>query len=223
MRSHRVVPREKLIAKRKFQSRRMASVTMSVLDVDLWFVQRDPVGHAITKSASHQGREFREPLGAVTIQPTPFCEQRRWEVPVKQRGVGRDASRDDLVDQSIVEVEPRFVHRTHTVRENPGPGDRQPVRLEPHRLHDGNVLGVPVIVVTGDGAGMALLDHSGRVAIVVPDRPASPSFEGRSFDLICRGRGAPQEVNREVHGKDLRARSHLGSPETPIQQHTKTP
>jgi hypothetical protein len=75
-----------------------------------------------------------------------------------------DALLDQRVDQLAVEVQPAPVRRAMAVRVHPGPGDAEPVGPHPEGGEQRDILGVPVVVVDGDIAGVAVAHPPGSVA-----------------------------------------------------------
>ena len=78
------------------------------------------------------------------------------------------------------------------------PGDREPIGVEAAARQPFNVLDPAMIVVAGDVAGVAILHRARRVREHVPDALAAPVLLDRAFDLIARGRSAPDEIRRET-------------------------
>src|SRR5690606_41278688 len=64
--------------------------------------------------------------------------------------------------------------------------------------HRRDVAAVAVVVVAGDVAGVAAADPAGRVAELVPDRPAPAVLVDGPLDLVGGGGHAPDEVRSEV-------------------------
>src|SRR3954470_22751807 len=54
-----------------------------------------------------------------------------------------------------------------------------------------------MVMLVGAVAGGAILDFAGRVAKNVPDRLAAAVLVDGAFDLVGRGRRAPQKILRE--------------------------
>src|SRR2546430_17281590 len=79
-------------------------------------------------------------------------------------------------------------------------GDGEAVGAQPEGGEQGHVLGVPVVGVAGDVAGVAAADLSWRVAEGVPHR-GTPAVGGRrSLDLAGGRRRSPGEPRREAAG-----------------------
>src|SRR5438067_2197460 len=102
-----------------------------------------------------------------------------------------------LVDELVVEVEACSVDAAPAVRQHSRPGDREAERVEAQLAHQRHVLAVAVVEVAGDGAVVAVADFSGGRAEAIPDALAATVLVRRTFDLIRRGRGAPDEVSWE--------------------------
>ena len=109
-----------------------------------------------------------------------------------QGDVGVDAAGEELVDQAVVEAEARFVGAPRPLGQHPGPGHREPVGAQTEVGHERDILAVPVVVVAGDVAGVAVPHPPRGVGKVVPDAlPATVLIDG-PFDLIRGGRRSPQ-------------------------------
>src|SRR5207344_1894749 len=82
--------------------------------------------------------------------------------------------------------------------EDPGPGDREPVRTDPQLGHQGDVVLEPVVLIARDVAGVPSEDRSRLAAERVPDRYPAAVLPDRALHLV-RGRGgAPQEAGALV-------------------------
>ncbi len=109
-----------------------------------------------------------------------------------------DVVREQLVDQPVVEVVPRLVDRPTSGRHDARPGDREAKRVEPEPAHQRNVVGIAVVEVAGDVPGVAVPDLARRRAEPIPHALASSVLVGRAFDLVRRGRRAPDEAARKL-------------------------
>src|SRR5262249_49384453 len=96
--------------------------------------------------------------------------------------------------QTAVEVETLRVRLPGAFREDPRPGNGEPVRGRAQVLHQRNVLLVAVGVVICDVARVAILDLPWRVGVRVPDRWAFPVLVPCTFVLVCRSGRAPVKV-----------------------------
>ena len=197
VRPHRVVTRDQLIAKGQLQSGRVSAIGVTVLNEDLGFVQRDPVGDAVTEPSGHEVRIGTHPVGAVATEPATLFEERRRHVPVEEGDPGSDARGQQPVDQSIVEIQPGLVGGADAFGKHPRPGDRETVGVKPQILHDLDITAETVIVITGDRTGVSILDRALAIAEVIPDASSPASLEGGSFDLVRRGSGSPKERFRK--------------------------
>src|SRR5262249_61271625 len=104
------------------------------------------------------------------------------EVPMGGRGGRLHPGGEQFIDEAVVEVEPLLVGLAGAFRENPRPGDREPVRLGADRLHQRYVFLVPVVVVIRDVAVVAVFDVAWRVREHVPiDMPLPSSFHAPSI------------------------------------------
>src|SRR5262249_49689841 len=78
--------------------------------------------------------------------------------------------------------------------EDPRPGDREAVGGGADRLHQRDVLLIPVVVVVRHIAGVAVLDLAWRVGKGVPDRRPLAVLVPRALDLIRGRRHTPVEA-----------------------------
>src|SRR6516164_3649807 len=114
-----------------------------------------------------------------------------------KRGVGLDAVGEKLVDQTVVEIEAFRIGRPVALRKYTRPGDREAISLHAQFLDQADVVLVEMIVIVGTiGVGL-VADLARRVAEDVPDRGTAAVLVDGPFDLIGRGRGAPDEPVRK--------------------------
>src|SRR5262249_816278 len=97
-----------------------------------------------------------------------------------------------------VEVEALGVRLTGTFGEDARPTDGEPIRGRAQVPHQGDVLLVPVVVVVGDVAGVAVLDLARRVRVRVPDRLALAVLVPGALDLVGRRGSAPVKAVWEL-------------------------
>ena len=139
------------------------------------------------------------------------------QIPVIERGIGLDAGRQQLIDQTIVEIEPLRICRPGAFRKDARPGNREAIGLRAHLLHHRHVLLVEPVMIVGDVAGIAVRDLAGHVRKAVPDRLALAVGIRRAFDLIGRGRNAPDKAIREWRRRDALGRKRGGL--APLRRH----
>src|SRR5690606_14593988 len=99
--------------------------------------------------------------GGVPGGPAADVLQRLRQVPVVERHVRRDAGGEQGIHEPVVEVQAFGVHRAGAVGDDPGPGYGEPVGPQPDLPHQLHVVGVAVVVVTGDVAGLAAVHLAG--------------------------------------------------------------
>ena len=161
-------------------------------------VVRDPVPDAVAEPSCDGLDVLRERVDGVADGPAARVLERLRRVPVEERHVRRDAVAEQLVDQPVVEVEARCVDAPRARRDDARPGDREAERVEAELAHQRDVVAVAVVEVARDRAGVAVPHLAGRRAEAVPDALAAAVLVGRAFDLVRRGRRAPDEVGREA-------------------------
>src|SRR4029077_12853560 len=105
--------------------------------------------------------------------------------PVIEAQPGRDAARDQPVDQPVVKVEPARLDRAAAGRQNARPRGREAISIEAAARQPFHVLDPAMIVIAGDIAGVAVLHYAGRMRVHIPDALATPVLVDRAFDLIA--------------------------------------
>ena len=184
---------------RQLQAGRMNAGGKSEADEALRLVEGDEVLDAVAETAGAQRRIFLKPLRAVGIFPGAFGLKCGGIIPVVQGHEGTNAFFKHLINEPVVEIDAFFVDRAGTIRQQPRPGDRKTVVVHAKLRHQRHVFLITVIMVAGDIAGMAFKHFSGSVAELVPHRKTLSIFKGCAFNLIGRGRGAPDKILTETH------------------------
>ncbi len=69
-----------------------------------------------------------------------------------QSGKWLDVVSEQFVDEAVVKVQALRVRRAGAPRKHARPCDREAIRLDPQRLHELNILFVPMVVVIRDVA-----------------------------------------------------------------------
>ena len=110
-----------------------------------------------------------------------------------------DTGGDQLVDEVAVKLHALFVDLAHALRNQARPGDREPVVLHAHFLHERDVFAEAMVMVAGDVAGMSLEDLARLMREAIPYARALAVFVRRALDLIGGGRRAPDKVLAEAH------------------------
>ena len=118
-------------------------------------------------------------------------------VPVEERRERLDVVREQLVDEAVVEVEPRLVDRPAAGRQDARPRDREAKRVQPELAHQPDVVAIAVVEVARHVAGVAVADLPGRRAEPVPDALAAAVLVRGALDLVRRRGGAPDEIGRK--------------------------
>ncbi len=86
-------------------------------------VERDPAVHPVTEPGGDHPGVLGEPLSRLAYPPAAPVRQGLGEVPVVEGGGGGDAGGQQLVDEPVVEVEPRRVGGAGAGRLDTRPGD----------------------------------------------------------------------------------------------------
>ena len=163
-------------------------------------VVRDPRVHAIAETRCNGVDVVDEQLCRRAIRPAALVLERLRRVPVEERRDGLDPVREQLVDEAVVEIEAGLVHAPAAAGNDARPRDGEAERVEAELAHERDVLGIAVVEVAGDVARVAVPHLAGRRGEPVPDTLAAPVLGGRAFDLVRRGRSAPEEAGRQDAG-----------------------
>lgn len=123
----------------------------------------DRVLDAIAERADDDRRVVGKARRGVALGPTAGVLQGLRQVPVVERRERPNAGGERRIDQPFVVVEPLRVGRAAAVRLDPRPGDRKTVALQSELLQQRDVVGVAVVAVAGNVAGVAVRDAAGRV------------------------------------------------------------
>jgi hypothetical protein len=121
-------------------------------------LQRDEGADPVPEPGGDHLGVLGEALGGGPARPAAAVLEGLRQVPVVEGGGRRDAGAEQLVDEPVVERQPRLVHRSELprgdLRGDPRPGDGEAVGPDAELPHDRDVLAVAVVVVVGDVAGV---------------------------------------------------------------------
>mmetsp|Transcript_110555 Transcript_110555/g.323465 ORF Transcript_110555/g.323465 Transcript_110555/m.323465 type:complete len:209 (+) Transcript_110555:1458-2084(+) len=109
-----------------------------------------------------------------------------------------DFAFQQAVDDVRVKLHALRVHWAIAIRNEPAPGDGEPIGAKPYFGDDVKVCPPPVVVVTGDIPRRAFLGLALRLRELVPDGGLSATLGGCTLYLICSRGGSPNEVRREL-------------------------
>ena len=152
---------------------------------------------AIAEAARDEARIVGEPAGAVPVDPATGLLKSLRKIPVVEADPGFDADGEQTVDQPVVEFESGLVRLPPAGGKDTRPGDREPVGAHAQLPHQRDVLAIAVIVIAGHVARIAIGDPALLAAERIPDALAAPAFPGGAFDLVRRGRDAPDEIGAQ--------------------------
>ena len=158
----------------------------------------DPGSNPVAEASGDDLHVLGEGADRVTGRPPTSILEGLRQVPVVQGHVRLDSVREQLVDEAVVEVEPRRVRPAASLREDSRPGDREPEGVETELAHQADVLRVAVIRVAGHGAVVAVADVPRLGAEAIPDALAAPVLVHRALCLVCRRGRAPDEGGGNV-------------------------
>ena len=88
---------------------------------DVRLVLRDPVRHPIAEPLGNDLGVVAERLGSLAHGPAAGVLEGKRQVPMVERDVRLDLALEELVHESVVEVEAGFVYRSAARRDDAGP------------------------------------------------------------------------------------------------------
>ena len=110
-------------------------------------VERDPGVDHVAKGGLGHSCIFREPVHRFRAEPAAAVLEHLRQIPVIQGRHRGDPRIGQFLAQPAIEIDARLVDPTGALRKRSGPGDREPVGVDPDLGHQCDVLGVPVVVV----------------------------------------------------------------------------
>ena len=155
-------------------------------------IERDPVGDEVPKRLLGSGGVVAEALGRVPVEPAAGILQGLRQIPVIERRVRRYAALPTGLGKSAIELRAGRVELTGAGRKDPGPGNRESIRIHAEIGHDRHIPGIPVVVIIGYVAGRTVRDLAWRVGEGIPNAGAAAVLAYRAFDLV-RGRCRPPD------------------------------
>ena len=154
--------------------------------------------HPISEAPGDDRGVVGECDGQGPRRPAPRVFQSLGQVPVIQGHMRGNAVRQQLVDEPIVEVEPRCVDLSGSQWHDARPGDRKAIRVEAEVGKQPDVLAVPVVVIAGDVSRVTSCHSTGLMAELIPDAVPLSVLMGGAFDLVGGGCRPPRESSREL-------------------------
>jgi len=147
-------------------------------------------------------------------QAVEFHLEREGQVPVIERDPRRDAVGQEGVDEAVVEGDAGLVDRAAALRDDAAPRDGEAIGLEAHRLHQGNILVEPMVMVARHVGRVPLMGLARGVREGVPDAEAPAVLEPGALDLMGgRGRAPHEPFGKCCHASllgDRRGRCNPG-------------
>ena len=126
--------------------------------------------HTVAETIRHDRCVVGEAVRRVPLEPAAARFDSARHLPVEQGGKRHDSRVEEKIDQTGVVIERHPVAASEAVRLYAGPGDREPVAIEPEPGCESDVgLGVS-IAVTGRVCDRTVEDSSRPLEEVVPDR-----------------------------------------------------
>ena len=167
-------------------------------------VQGGPVRHPIAESCRHHRCVLAEGIRGVALRPAAPVLQDLGQIPVVQRDEGGDAPLQQVVDQSLVEVQTLGIDGSGTAGNHPGPRDRESIGVDAEGLEQIEIGAPTMVVITGHIPGVTAVDGARHPREGVPDRRRPAVDIMGALDLVRRRSCAPDEVCgkriRYLHG-----------------------
>ena len=163
-------------------------------------VERRPGVHPVAEAGHDQRGVVGVPQRGVADRPAAGVFEFLRQVPVVERRHRAHAALEQAVHQPRVEVQADPVQPPGAAGLYAGPGDGEPVRVQPEVPDDVEIRLVAVIVVVGDVTGVAVERLAWGVAEGVPDRPSAAALVDRALDLVAGGGRPPDEVGGKTAG-----------------------
>src|SRR5437867_2211454 len=178
--------------------RRVNANPMAGVRDDLGLVQGHPVTDAVAEPPRDDVRVASERGHRLRRRPATTLLERLWQIPVVQSDEGPNTVLEQLVDEPVVEREPRLIHGAAPARYDAGPADREAIGVAAQVAQESDVLAVAVVVIAGDVAGLAGRDRARLAAERVPNRRPLPVRVMGSLDLVGGRRRAEEEALRKA-------------------------
>jgi len=169
------------------------------------FVHCDPMLHAVAEGGEADAGVVGEDVGHRRVEPSViFHLEGGGQVPMVKGNPGLDAIGQEFINQAVVEGDTFFVAFSFPIGLDAAPGDAETVSFQAHLRHQGNVLFIAMIMVTGPVPIFGFCRPAGGMTEYVPNVEALTAFEPGAFDLVTGRSGTPDEVFGEVFGHSFR-------------------
>src|SRR5689334_9210818 len=86
-------------------------------------VECDPVLHSVAEPLGDYVGEFGERIGSRPIGPAASISEHLRQIPMVERGPGRDACLKQSIDKLIVEIQASFIYGSAPIGDDARPGD----------------------------------------------------------------------------------------------------
>ena len=182
----------------KFKSGSLDTCPVAQHGQDNGFVDGDPARNPVREVLTHDVRVLAKTCGGVPVEPAASLLQFQRGVPVEQGGARGDAGLQQSVNEPVIKVQARRVHRPGSAGLDARPGETEPVGVNAQFLHERGVFRVPVVVVAGDLTGVPVEDPPGLGHERVPTGGPPAVFGDGSLDLVGGGGNPPHKVARKT-------------------------
>ena len=144
---------------------------------------------AVAEVFGHEGGVVGKCIGGIT--GLPAAGKALGQVPVEKGHEGLNAVGEEFVHNAVVVVEAFGVERGAASGEDARPADGEAVTLDAEGLEQADVFLPEVVGVTGDVAGVPVVDLAGGVGEGVPDGGAAAVVLCAALHLVGGGGASP--------------------------------
>ena len=163
-------------------------------------------GNPCPETPAYLARIVDKTVYCATRRPTTGLLQRLRQVPVVQRDVRRNATRQQASNEPVVEGHALLAPRPGARRLHAGPSDREAIGSQPQADQEVQVVVETVVVVAGHLASATIENGAGLATEHVPDGIATPAFARCALYLKGASGSTPDETGRKATSQNGRAR-----------------
>ena len=194
---------EKRLIQGQLLSRGMDTCDVPEAYEALGLIDRKEVMHPVGEVRGDHRRIISEPVDNRRVQPPAKLLEGLRKLPVKESDIRLDAGGQELVDQPVVEAKSLLGHRPEPQGQDPRPVDGEAVGSDAHLLHECDVIGKAVVMITPILREIPVLHLPRGVREHVPDRGTLVPLVDAALDLNGACCGAPDKIFGKSHIKIL--------------------
>ena len=184
-------------AEKAFPSRSVVAFQITLISERQWFVEKDPIGYAISQGSSHLLRIVGKARSRIAIWPAPGIFQNLRQIPMIERDERPDSGFQQGVHEAAVVINAFGIRRASAGGLDARPRNRKAVTVQIHRAQQRNIFLPAMIGIASYIARVAILDFARGMREAVPDRFALAVCLPRAFDLIGGSSRAPEKIPGE--------------------------